>query len=524
MKPATLRFLGGVCGSLALVAASARAEVKLPALFIDHCVLQRDQAVPVWGEAAPGEEVTVKFRAQVKTATADAQGHWKLKLDPLPASAEPQDLVVSASHPPPITIHDVLVGEVWVGSGQSNMAMMPWTFTNSDARLLEIWKGAPYPQIRQSHAGLNNGRWQVATSINTFSALLFTFGLRLHQELGVPVGLIVSAISGSASSCWLSEDALKADAPCQAAIQKYSATFDFAKYDAAMRKYTGDLEQWKTASAEAQAQKQPAPPRPVRPVKPGEGSDGGVGCLYEAWVRPLQPYGIRGVLWDQGESGTALEGVDQYTLMGALIRGWRRDWGEIPFVYFQKPSGGGCGWDPADPMFKFAEPFAPLPASAAPDDNGGSQIYNKIKIMTYPHTGMASSSDLGAGTHPLNKSGYGRRAADVALGMVYGKPVEYYGPIYDSHQVEGATVRVKFQHVGHGLAFKHGEKLQGFAIAGADKVFHWADARIDGDTVVLSSEKVAKPVVVEYAWAAYRPWANLFNKDGLPAVPFRSDQ
>ena len=143
--------------------------------------------------------------------------------------------------------------------------------------------------------------------------------------------------------------------------------------------------------------------------------------------------------------------------------------------------------------------------------------------MQYPNTAMATASDLGSGTHPVNKSGYGSRAARVALGMVYGRKVEIYGPLYQSHEVEGNKIRVKFTHVGQGLAARHGDKLQGFTIAGDDKVFHWADATIDGDTVVVSSDKVAKPAAVRYAWANTYPWANLFNKDGLPALTFRTD-
>jgi sialate O-acetylesterase len=236
------------------------------------------------------------------------------------------------------------------------------------------------------------------------------------------------------------------------------------------------------------------------------------------------PFGIRGVLWDQGESGTAVFGVDQYTLMGALIRGWRKEWGQgdFPFLYVQKPSGEGCAWDPEDPVTNKANKFAPLPA-AVPATASGVYRETHVRIAQYPGTAMVISTDLGSGIHPTNKSGYGSRAARVALGMVYGRKIEYYGPVYASHKVEGNKVRVSFTHVGAGLAFKHGDKLQGFAVAGEDKVFHWADAVIDGDTVVVTSDKVAKPVAVRYAWADKHPWANLFNKDGLPAQTFRTD-
>ncbi len=244
--------------------------------------------------------------------------------------------------------------------------------------------------------------------------------------------------------------------------------------------------------------------------------------LYGRFIRPLQPFAIKGVLWDQGEAGTEVRDVDQTTLMGALIRGWRKDWGQgdFPFIYDEKPSGGGCAWDETNPVTSRAEKWTPLPAKV-PEDGSETETY--IRIMRYPNTGIAISSDLGPGIHPVNKSGYGVRAADVALGLAYGKPAEYYGPIYQSYSVECDKVRVKFTDVGQGLAFKYGDKLQGFALAGEDRVFHWADASIDGDTVMLSCAAVAKPVAVRYAWAAKRPWANLFNKDGLPAIPFRTD-
>jgi sialate O-acetylesterase len=238
--------------------------------------------------------------------------------------------------------------------------------------------------------------------------------------------------------------------------------------------------------------------------------------------RTFIPFGIRGVLWDQGESGTAITGVDQYTLMGALIRGWRKEWGqgEFPFLYIQKPSGGGCAWDPSDPVTDQADKFTPLPAKA-PADGAYRELH--IRIMNHPNTAMVTSSDLGPFTHPTNKSGYGTRASRVALGLVYSKKVEIYGPTYKDHVVKGNKVHVTFAHVGPGLAFRHGDKPQGFALAGDDKVFHWADAVIEGDTVVLSSDKVAKPAAVRYAWASRHPWANLFSKDGMPALPFRTD-
>ena len=518
--------------AFALAACGVRAEVRLPGVFSDHMVLQRELRVPVWGTAAPGEEVTVAFAGQTRKAKAGADGQWKLTLEPMAASAEPRELTVSgAAGSPAVKIADVLVGEVWVGSGQSNMQMGVGSFAEHDAVLAANMAAGPYPKLRLLKGGPKPA-WLESTpgNIQGFSAMLFSFGLPLQRALDVPLGLMVGAVGGTPSGYWLSGAALKADAPCQELIRKYAATYD---PEQAQKKYAVDLANWTNDVAAAKEKKAREPRRPNPPAAPGETTGGQVGHLYEAFIRPLVGYGIRGVLWDQGESGTALPGVDQYTLMGALIRGWRAEWGlpaaadaskpgrDFAFIYIQKPSGGGCAWDPADPVTSAAEAFSPLPA-AVPND--GQYVETHIRIMEYPNTAMAISSDLGPNPHPVCKSGYGCRAAAAALGSVYGRPVEYYGPLYASHKVEGGRVRVAFTHVGRGLAFRHGGKLQGFALAGADKAFHWVDAAIEGDTVVLSCPAVAQPAFVRYGWANKRTWANLFNKDGLPAVPFRTDR
>jgi sialate O-acetylesterase len=210
--------------------------------------------------------------------------------------------------------------------------------------------------------------------------------------------------------------------------------------------------------------------------------------------------------------------------MGALIGGWRKAWGQgdFPFLYVQKPSGGGCAFDYSQPMNRLAEKFAPLPKTIP---GGPGPEYSHVvfaQIMQYPNTHMVTSSDLGSGIHPPNKSGYGARAVQVALAVAYGKKNEYLGPVYASHTIGGGKVTLKFTHTGKGLAFKNGETLQGFVIAGEDKKFVWANAVIEGDTVVVSSPQVPKPVAVRYGWADY-PVVNLWNKDGLPASPFRTD-
>ena len=518
-----------------------QAEVRLPAVISSHMVLQREKPVPLWGTAGAGEKVTVKFRDQEKSAVADARGKWSVKLDPLQAGG-PNKLTVTGVNQ--LILEDVLVGEVWVGAGQSNMALPASpALASNDVGLAKALAGAPYPHVRL----LNNGPhglvgWQVATreNIQAFSALLFSFGLPLQQKLNVPVGLLVGAVGGTASGNWLSQAAYTNDAACKEAAARFATTYSLEE---AQKMYAAELRQFNEKEAERE-KNQPGSPKgkaPIPVLRPGE-SFVPIGNLFEKHIRPLIPYAIHGVLWDQGESGTAVLGVDQFVLTGALIRGWRQEWGQddFPFLYMQKPSGGGCAWDPSDPVTCKAEVFATLPSSVPADDNlrpnhslRSRERYREdyLRIRQYPVTTLVTTMDLGGGTHPVNKSGYGVRACRTALGAVYGENIEVYGPLYHSLKVEGNTIIIRFTHLGQGLAFKHGAQLQGFAIAGADQKFVWADAVIGApagpgalaDTVMVSSDKVPNPVAVRYAWANWHPWANLFNKDGMPALPFRTD-
>ena len=490
---------------LSMTAGNAVADVQLDRVFGDHMVLQRDMTVPVWGTADPGEKVTVTFRDQQQVATADKDGKWTVKLQPLKVG-EPTELAAAGKNS--VTCQDVLVGEVWVGSGQSNMAGGTGGYAKRDEVLAAMVNEAPYPRLR-----LYRGGWKEANAANVggFSALLFSFGQPLQEALDVPVGLIVGAVGGTPSGRWLSPEMYASDPGIQAL--KESGAIPSPEEQLAQHEKV--LAAWEKAVKAAEEQGKKPPRKPRAPIK--------IGDLYAANIEPVVPYAIRGVLWDQGESGTAVAGVDQFTMMGALIRGWRNVWGQgdFPFLYVQKPSGGGCAWDTGDPVTRMADAFAKLPAASNKEADG---LYRElhIKIMQHPNTAMVTASDLGSGVHPLNKSGYGRRACHVALGFVYDLEVETHGPIYDSHTVEGNRICIRFSHVGQGLAFRHGDKLQGFEIAGADGAYRWADAEIDGDTVVVSCADVAKPVHVRYGWSRNHTWANLFNKDGLPALTLQT--
>ena len=532
MEDCKFKMVSAVC--LMFLQVAVYGEVVLPPVLSSHMVLQRGMKVPVWGTAAPGEKVTVKFRDQEKSATADAQGKWKVSLDSLKEGG-PDVLTVAGSNT--LKLEDVLVGEVWLGSGQSNIFGGAGEYVKGDEVLAKMVAAGPYPKLRliRLDSSASTG-WKEASPDNLmgFSAQLFSFGCPLQKELNIPVGLLVGAAAGKPSGFFLSEEAFKSDQACKDLVASQNYDEVVKKYEVAMEKWKKDVEKAKTEGVEENK----LPKAPSKPMKVGSTWSNVIGNLYEKIIRPCIPYAIRGVLWDQGESSTGLAGIDQYTVMGALIKGWRKDWGQpptpgsgvpgdFPFIYVQKPSGGGCALDTTDPVTSKGDPLVPLP-NQIPVGGEGRDMY--LQIRTYPNTFMSTSSDLGSGMHPVNKSGYGARAARVALGGVYGKDVEIYGPIYKSHKIDGNKVIISFDHVGKGLVFKKGEsvdKLQGFAISGDDKTFNynrprfvWADAVIEGNTVVVSSDKVLKPVAVRYAWAAEHPWANLFNKDGLPALPF----
>lgn len=380
----------------ALVSCPSLAAVKLPAVLSSHMVLQRGMPVPIWGTAAPGESVTVKFRDQVKTAVADKDGRWLLKLDPL-AVGEPAVLSVNE-----LNLEDVVVGEVWLGSGQSNMDMPVSDYIKGDEVLARAATNE-WPEIRllRQHSNVKGDMsWQRASpaTIPRFSALLFSFGVPLQDGVRVPVGLLVSAVGGTPSGYWLSEEAYNSDAGCREALGRFAATYD---YDGKVKQYQQDLKLWEVAADAVKGTSNRPPVKPIPPQKPGE-SPRKIGNLYEQYIRPCIPYAIRGVLWDQGESGTAIHGLDQCTLMGALIRGWRKDWGQgdFPFVFMQKPSGGGCAADPADPVTSKAESYMPPPAHAGARSEFNRTAENHIRILQYTNTAMVFCSDLGAALIP----------------------------------------------------------------------------------------------------------------------------
>lgn len=495
---------GAVACVLVLAAASARAEIKAAPVFGNHMVLQRDMPVPVWGTAAPGEKVVVRFRDQEQTAVAAADGRWIVRLAPLKAGG-PDALEIGGAR-----FEDVLVGEVWIGAGQSNMVVGTPGAAKNDPVLAAL-AATNHPLVRIGWGC--KGDWRVATAPVGLSALPFAFAAQLQPRLQVPVGVVLGAVPGSSMDFWLTPAAVQADAECRAAIRAYAENV----YPRERKAYAERLAKWEAMDPATR----PAA-KPEAPLEPGAARHE-VGKFFEEYIRPMIPFAVRGVLWDQGENGPSITGTRPPMVMRALIASWRQEWGrgDLPWVYVQKPSGGGCAWDPENPINRLADAFAPLPAAVP---QGGAVRESYVRMLQITNTFMAIASDLSPGTHPPNKSAYGARAAEAARVAAYGTQSEIYGPLYAGHTIEDGRVRIRFTHAGQGLAFRHGDKLQGFAIAGDDKRFVWAEAAIEGDAVVVSSPGVPKPAAVRYAYDVKCPWANLFNKNGLPAQAFRTDE
>ena len=515
-----MRYLLISLSLVAICTTSARALTTAP-IFGSQMVLQRDMKVPVWGTAAANSDVSLSFAGQTVTGKSDSKGNWRVLLEPMKASAENRNLTIKSGGKE-LVLEDILVGEVWLGSGQSNMAGRVASYAKNDPTLAEI-AGKTFSQIR-----LREGTaWTEATPATTskHSAILFAFGERLHREMEVPIGLFYGAVGGTPSGYWIPGETFASSAKIKSALGAFSKTYD---RDKALKLHAAKLEKWDAAVAKAKAAGKKARGRkPTAPGEPGSSTRGGkIGGLFDRYIRPHAGFAIRGVLWDQGEARTGILGLDQHTCMSELIRGWRELWGEgdFPFIFVQKPSGFGNAFSNEDPITREGEAFAQLPDINKIGTGQDRFLYVRL-MQDNANAWMVPACDLGGTVHPKNKWGYGNRAAEVAAQKVYRKEgVQAYGPIYDSHSVSGSTVTITFKEAGRGLTIKHSDVLQGFALAGEDGNWHWAKAEIQGnDTVVLSSENVPEPKNIRFAYSVNRRWANLFNQDGLPALVFTTE-
>ncbi len=484
------------------------ADVKLPAVISDNMVLQRGMEVPIWGWAEPGEKIEVRFGfySYGWRTTTDKDGKWMVKIGPL-RTGGPFEMFIKGNNT--ITLKNIMVGEVWVCSGQSNMQ---WPVKQSANAEQEI-AAADYPNIRlftverkvaEQPQSDCVGDWQLCSpqTVAGFSAVAYYFGRELHEELDVPVGLIHTSWGGTPAEAWTRREVLEKEADAAPILERYSDVV--AKYPQAKREYEKKMNEWEKAVAEARAEgkEPPRKPRvPIGPVHPHSPAG-----LYNAMIAPLIPYGIQGAIWYQGESNAG-RAYQYRKLFPAMIKNWRNDWGQGDFC------------------FLFVQLANFMAVNPEPAESAWAELREaQLMTLSLPNTGMAVIIDIGEANniHPKNKQDVGKRLALWALAGSYGKKLEYCGPIYKSMRVEGNKIILHFDHVGGGLVADGGEPLKGFAIAGADRKFVWADAKIDGDTVVVGSDKVSEPAAVRYAWAN-NPVCNLYNKEGLPASPFRTD-
>jgi sialate O-acetylesterase len=501
-------------GPAAPAAGAPRGELVLAPLFGDHAVLQRDRPVPVWGIAGAGDPIAVSFRGQTVRTVAGSDGRWKATLAPIAASADPADLVVTG--PETVTLHDVVVGEVWLCSGQSNMEFTvddggrTYRVQNAKAELA----AANYPLIRQLKVErtvktapsdtVKTDGWKAATpeTVGRFTAVGYFFARDIHNATGVPVGIIDSPWGGTPVESWMSDAARKSTSLAETLDERWKKAMSewpperVAAYPAAM-------EAWNKAEADAMANHTRNPlPWPQPPATTD--SPAMPGGLYNGMIAPLQPGAIRGILWYQGESNVGHAG-EYAELFTTMIRYWRATFGQgdLPFYFVQVANFG-------DENERENRDWARLREAQA-------------QALSLPNTGMAVTIDIGEAhnIHPRNKQEVGRRLALIARAKVYGVPPESSGPMFASATPEGAAVRVRFTHAGDELSAQGGQ-VQSLEVAGADKVFHPATAVIETDTLLVSSPDVPAPVAVRYAWTN-APEANLYGDSGLPAAPFRSD-
>ncbi len=512
MSTLLFRRLAAACFVLLCSIGTALADVSLPSLFSDHMVLQQQTAIPVWGWADPGEQITVTLGDQKQAATAGSDGKWCVKLNACEPGG-PLTLVVKGKNT--IQVADVLVGETWLGSGQSNMAMT----VASSANFPEEQAAADHPQIRvftvsrvtaETPQEKCQGSWQVCTpeTVGSFSATAYFFGRELHRQLKVPVGLINSSWGGTPVQAWTSLPAQQALPELKPVLDNFDQQIKNYNAEVAKQRFEKQLAAWKEQVKRAKEANQQAPRRPQLQGDPRQ-SPHRPASLYNAMIEPLAPYALRGAIWYQGESNAGGSTAQLYGLqLATMIANWRQRWGQgnFPFEWVQLPN--------------FRAP------QKEPVETSGWVIVQEqmLKTLSVPNTGMAITIDVGEANdiHPKNKQAVGKRLALWALGTTYGRQLVYSGPLVKSMSQDDGKISVRFEHVGDGLRAK-GDKLTSFAIAGEDRKFVFADAKIVGsDTVVVSSAEVAKPVAVRYAWAA-NPEASLFNSAGLPATPFRTD-
>ena len=481
---------------------AARAEVRLSSIFMDHMVVQRNMPVHVWGMGMPNETVSVTFRGETQTTTTGSLGRWNVYLKPGNAGG-PFSMEVHGTST--ITLQDILVGDVWVASGQSNMEFpmaegMNRGVNNEKAEIA----AANYPEIRLLTIATNSSDypldnavirqpWGACTpaTVAQFSAVGYFFARDLQEHQHIPIGVIDDSWGGTIAEAWTSLDGLSANASLMPVFAWRARLMDELP--------TTMLEQ-KKEQQEIDAAKAAGKPIPEFPWHPDPASWKPAG-LYNAMIAPLTPFPIKGVIWYQGESNDDSQAVPIYgELFKTMIQDWRNHWGvgRFPFLFVQLTS-----WNPGSTWPELRE--------------------QQTEALALKNTGMVVTIDVGDpdNVHPKDKQDVGARLALAARGIVYGEPIEFSGPMFRQVTTKGHSLRVWFNHTGGGLTSKNGT-LRGFELAGTDQKYFPAQATIDGDTIVVSSPSVPTPIAVRYGWAA-NPNCNLYNGANLLASPFRAN-
>jgi len=491
-----------------LGSATVKANVTPNALFSDNAVFQRNEVVPVWGTAEKGEKVSVEFAGQ-KVNTVAANGQWMIQLKPLKAGG-PYELTIKGNNT--VTFINILVGEVWICSGQSNMERQ--LGLRSPQKPILNWEGevaaANYNQIREFTVGRNpssipvkdlTGQWVICDSktVKSFTAIGYFFGSELYKKLKVPIGLINSSWGGTAAEKWTSRHAMEANPQLKSLVEAYDKAVN--NFPDSLQKYKKNesalLVKWAADTVSEKLKNKGIPRKPSAPIDPQKTGD--CGGLFNGMIYPLIPYAIKGVIWYQGETNSGR--AKQYNILfPSLISDWRSSWaiGNFPFLFVQ---------------------LAPY--------RGNSADLREAQLLTWkktPNTSMVVTLDCGDSNdvHPANKRPVGERLALAARALAYGeKKLEYSGPVYESFKIEQDKVVIYFTHTGGGLVAKDG-LLKGFKISYDNKKFFDAKAEIKGNTIIVYDNDSKTPKAVRYAYDSYAS-GNLFNQEGLPASPFRTD-
>ncbi|HXD29712.1 MAG TPA: sialate O-acetylesterase [Pyrinomonadaceae bacterium] len=490
--------------------ALVQANVVLPDVISTAMVLQRDRPVPIWGRAEPGEVVTVRFAGQLKKTVAGSDGKWLLRLDSLRANATPAAMTISGKNT--IELKDILVGEVWLVSGQSNMQRLLRETTNGEAataaanqpliRLFNVSR-----QVAFRHQPPPLAVWQACSpeTVEQFSAAGYYFAVELQQELKVPIGVINSSYGGSQAEAWTPVEYLLTSDDLKPTVER-TKLWD-SERPRVKEQYDEQLKQWRAEADKAKAsgarpQPSPAVPDALREYRIAS-------SIYDGMIAPLIPFSIRGAFWYQGESNEAR--AQQYgLLLPTMIKAWRERWGEgyFPFGIVQLPNYRDPKPEPADEAWSHVR-----------------EAQRRTAAVTR-NTGLIVTIDIGEAhdIHPKNKLDVGKRMARWALADVYGRKLTRSGPSFSAAKIAGSKIVLTFSDVGSGLRIRDGDRLDEFAIAGADHKWYWAQARIVGkNRVEVWSDDLPQPLAVRYAFNNNPRHPNLTNETGLPASPFRTD-